>query len=213
MGNVYSEARLDEEARALIVGQTAADLQALVDVEYCKELLRAIADLLDSVHFPPHFTFKGHRFAEGVQTRHSMAAYYVKVAQCLSACVRGASPRYLVEGQLLPWTNYRGGGRLFEEEDVGFFFLDRYNLATGVYEQSEPRLSDAPAFHAALRKRADLFAAFSELLAFPPNLEIKVENFRKTLAEYEPSEKWLDVYYEKLLFELTTRRIHSLQKI
>lgn len=204
---------MDEEARALIVGQTAADLQALVEVEYCKELLRAIVDLLHSVDFPAHFTFKGKRFDAGVRTLHYIAVYYLKVAQCLSACVRGASPRYLVGGHLIPWANYDGGGHMFQVEDVGFFFKDRYNLAEGVYEQSEARLSDGPAFHAALRKRADLFSAFSELLAFPPNLEIKVENFRKTLAEYEPSEKWLDVYYEKLLFELTTRRIHSLQKI
>jgi hypothetical protein len=216
MGNAYSEERVDTEARTLILEQTANDLLMLQDVNYCNDLLRTVVELLNSLSFPPEFEFKGHIVQRTDPTLYFMARFYIKVAQCLGALMRGTNPRYLAGG-LLPWQKYEGGGKLLDEEDLGYFMEDQYNVVTGTYAKGGLGRSDLnfenEGIHGALRKRAELFRLFSEMLTFPPNLEIRVENFRKSLAEFEPTEKWLDVYFEKLLFQLITRRIHSLQKI
>ena len=213
MGNTYSEARLDHEARALLLGQTAEDLQRFSDLEYCNEVLKNSVTLLHSVFFPENFTFKGNKMTKGEKSCGKIARYYIQVALCLAAAVRVTNPSYLVNDQLIHWKQYKGGGILLGFENLDYFLKDNYNSKTGAYELGRHKLDDESELQIAFRERSRVLNLFTDILAFPLDLDSKVADFRKSLIEFEPLEKKLDLLLEKLKFNLSVRRIYSLQKI
>jgi hypothetical protein len=93
MGNAYSEEELDLEATRYIEEQTKGDLELLQKIEYCNELLVAVADILEAVAWPPQFDFKGRVFVPNQRTFKVLARYYVQVAQMFGAATRAGLPR------------------------------------------------------------------------------------------------------------------------
>jgi hypothetical protein len=93
MGNAYSEEELDLEASRYIEEQTREDLDQLQKIDYCNELLLAVAKMLEAVAWPPQFDFKGRVFLPNERTFKVLARYYVQVAQMFGATVRASLPR------------------------------------------------------------------------------------------------------------------------
>jgi hypothetical protein len=93
MGNAYSEDKLDLEATRYIEEQTKEDLEQLQKIDYCNELLLAVADILEAVAWPPQFDFKGRVFTPNERTFKILARYYVQVAQMFGAATRAGLPR------------------------------------------------------------------------------------------------------------------------